>query len=590
MSIDAEPNFSVIDKEVTVVNKLAESAAKIAWHHFEWRYLTLVIFNSSVSLGIDAFMRSYQKSVSVGKGAFLSGEETAGDRIRQFVIFGSDLFNVMHILHWMRERQFDNTGKYIVICETCDEKDAMNIFWNYKIINIVLVKHVSVAYDVTGFTYYLYEDENCEISQPVLLQDSCVKKPCLDMFPIKLGNFHSCPLIVSTFIQKPYMSLDTGVPRGADGDLLVLIGDALNATLKPMTPFRGDGWGIQGSNGIWTGSLGDVYYDLANFSMTSPAVTLKRFTQFHMSTDYNSINMVWVTHPAIPLPAWQKLVRPFQMKARISLAATFMIVVIVALFFNLWRKSSEIIRVRRLGMSLIFNSWTICMGMPTTTIPSKPALLYVFLLWVMYCFMIRTFYQASLIHAMKDHPKYPEFENLDDILNSGYAFGGVSTLKEYFVEEPRVIDNWVPINSTDIWPTLYNLSDGMKYVLAMNMDTAKSFLLHRYGELHIVTEKIVTTPTCLFFKKFSPIAAALNRVLGRLTEGGFTEKLYKNHASQAIVKKVEGTTPMNMDHYMGCYIVLAIGWLASTLAFIVELYYYKCAVKFQNVLPVGSRR
>nr|AXF48848.1 ionotropic receptor IR17 [Lobesia botrana] len=243
------------------------------------------------------------------------------------------------------------------------------------------------------------------------------------MFPLKLQNFHTCQVIVSTFIQVPYMSLKTGIPRGADGDLLVLIGEALNATLKVMTPYKGDGWGMPDKDGNWIGSLGDIYNDLANFSMTSGAITLTRFKTFHMSKDYNSINMVWVTHPAIPLPSWQKLLRPFQMKARISLAVSFLLVVVVALFArfsDIWVKIRQKMAFARRRTCVVFYSWTICMGMPITSLPSKPAILTAFLLWLFYCFMIRTFYQASLIHAMKDNSNYPEFEDLEDILNSGY--------------------------------------------------------------------------------------------------------------------------------------------------------------------------
>ncbi|XP_063619841.1 uncharacterized protein LOC134792495 [Cydia splendana] len=199
-------------------------------------------------------------------------------------------------------------------------------------------------------------------------------------------------------MQVPFMSLESGLsgtPEGADGDLLLLIADALNATLKVMTPYWGSGFGQLNNHGYWSGSLADVYYDLANFSMTSSCITLTRSRDFHMSTNYYSINIVWVTHPAIPLPAWQRLMRPFQIIARISLVVTFLFVILVAVFLKskYWTKiSTRIITAARPHKSFLFKAWATFMGMPMTTLPSKPACMTIFLLWVYYCFMIRTFY------------------------------------------------------------------------------------------------------------------------------------------------------------------------------------------------------
>ncbi|XP_061711134.1 uncharacterized protein LOC133520623 [Cydia pomonella] len=588
MPIDGELNddLMLFNKNITAAQNLAINAAKIALNNFEWRYVTMVFHNSSILLGLTAFMQIYRKSVIVGKGTFLHGKESSADRISQFVIFGSDLVDIMCTLDWMRKREFDNTGKFIVICNNCDERKAMDIFWNHKILNVVFINDSSGTSSIIGFTYSIYDNQKCEISPPEPLLDSCIHNSCMGVYPLKLRNLHKCQIIVSTFEQVPFMSLKTGTPIGADGDLLLLIAEALNATLKVMTPHRGAGWGQLDKDGNWLGSLADVYHDLANFSMTSAAITLTRFKAFHLSTDYHSINMAWVTHPAVPLPGWQKLLRPFKMKARISLAVTFVLIILVAVFVksNLWAKLSKRINTSaRPQTCVLFYSWTICMGMPATTLPSKPTFLTMFLLWMFYCFMIRTFYQTSLIHAMKDNLNYPEFENLQDILNSGYPFGGVPALKDFYIDDPEVYNNWKSINSTEINDMMVSLSRGMKYVLAMNKVTAQSFILKHYGDIHIVPQMIVTSPTVLYFKKFSPMVQSLNLILDRLVEGGFTEKLYKNHASTHARKKTDSTAPMNFEQYMGCYVVLAAGWIVSILVFICEVYCYKFSVSLQNI-------
>ncbi|XP_061711135.1 uncharacterized protein LOC133520624 [Cydia pomonella] len=579
MPINSHLNTDLIllNEENTEAHNLAVTAAKVALNNFEWRYITMVLHNSSILLGLRAFMQVYQKSVIVGN-RFLDFEESTREII-QFVVFGSDLNNIMYVLDWMRNKQFDNTGKFIVICKNCDEREAMDIFWNHKITNVVFINDGSGASNLIGFTYSVYDNEKCEISLPHPLQETCIQNSCTKVFHMKLTNFHRCPIIVSTIVQVPLMSLELGIPRGADGDLLRLIAKSINATLKVMTPHWGSGFGQLNKNGYWSGSLADVYYDLANFSMTSSCITLTRRRDFHMSTNYYSINIVWVTHPSMALPAWQKLLRPFQIIARISLVVTFLFVIMAAVFLKskYWTKiSKRIITSAQPHKCFLFNAWAIFMGMPRTIMPSKPAFSTIFLLWVYYCFMIRTFYQTSLIRAMKNNYNSPEFENLEDILSSGYPFGGVPSLKEFFNDVPEVYYNWKPINSTDIFKTMVSLSKGMKYVLAVKKVTAKNFLTKHYGNLHIVPETIVTSPTVLFFKKFSPMVESVNRVLERLTEGGFTDKFYKDHANIQTMKKIESSAAINVGHYAGCYVVLAAGWIVSVIVFLCEIS-YKCS-------------
>nr|AXF48849.1 ionotropic receptor IR18 [Lobesia botrana] len=53
MSVDVKLNSDLIlPHEINAANKLAASAAKIALNNFEWRYVTMVIHNSTLILGL----------------------------------------------------------------------------------------------------------------------------------------------------------------------------------------------------------------------------------------------------------------------------------------------------------------------------------------------------------------------------------------------------------------------------------------------------------------------------------------------------------------------------------------------------------
>ncbi|KOB72673.1 Ionotropic receptor [Operophtera brumata] len=572
----------LVPEPTNVVKELSLSATQIALLNFEWHYETLVLFNSTLWCGVEMFLKSYKKNTIVGKGTFFP---KFAENTKQYVLFVLNVADMVQVLKWMQKHEFDNTGKCIIVCQSqdideCDEKKAVKVLWEHKITNVVYLK--SVEGEVVGYTYFPLNDTDCKTDVPVKLTnlDSCFnethRKICCDIFSIKLKNFNNCPLIASSFIQQPYMNIKNGVPSGANGDLLGILAEGLNASLRVITPRIGDGWGRLEKDGTWSGSLADVYYDYANLSITSAALTLARFSHFHMSIDYNSASVVWVTNPPKKMPSSLNLTHSFQLRALIALSICFLIVVICSLMLRsrLWYFYSRVIEGTRPRISVVFYSWMICMGLPSTRLPTKPAYMYMVLLWMWLCIFIRTFYQVSLITVLQANYYFREFETIDDVLDAGYPLGGGAALKDYFIDYPIVYNKWIHLNTVDIIPMMRSVSKGYEFVLAMNMETAQAIISEEKINVHILPQKVVTSPTVIFFKKFSPLAASVNRILVNLVESGFSYKLHEFYTAK--VNETENTLePINIDHYTGCYVVLILGWLISFIFFVGEILFNK---------------
>nr|QZH55072.1 ionotropic receptor 7d.2 [Achelura yunnanensis] len=565
-------------------NASAKCAANIALYNFNSRYETLVLFNSTLIFGLDLFLKLYNKSVTVMKDRCLSATWTSPESIKQYVLFGPDVLIIAQMLAWMKTRRFDNTGKYVIVCESnekaCNEDEAVDVLWNHQIVNVVFIRLQNNG-DIVGFTYLVYDDDTCTKKLVNIDNlDGCVfdnEKQCENMFPVKFKNFHKCELIVSTFAQVPFMWINKGIAEGADGDLLTILGDTLNASLVIRTPNEGDGWGTL-EDGRWLGSLGDVYYDLANFSMTSPAFTISRTEYFQSSIDYNICNVIWVTHPAYLRPSWIKLFRPFTPRTFIIFAIIYFFIVIIAICIKSLLSSafSGPTNVLFSTNNIIFYSWSICMGLPITNIPKITALMCIVECWVLYCFLIRTFYQASLISALKFDVYYPHFNTIEEVINAKYPFGGVIALRDYYVDDPIVYDDWSGINSTDLIPTLNNLSRGMEFVLAMNRETARYFMKTERKKVHILRQKVIRSPTGLLFKKFSPLVRSINRILRALVESGITQMLFKYYTQSNTMEEPKSDEPFTTAHYSGCYIILAFGWILSLSVLAIEIIVFKC--------------
>lgn len=570
-----------ISTDQSLHDKLAETATKIARRNFEWRYITFVIFNSTVMYGAEKLLQSYEKSQIIGKGLFYPSfaEET-----RQYVLFGTDIMNIKKMLEWMRQHQFDNTGKHIIVCDSdknqnCDEKEIVTILWNLKITNVVFLKNGNSKDEVVGYTYFPLE-KDCYSMIPTKLEniEACFDNDtyCDHMFPMKLKNLNRCPITVSIYVQIPYMSVVNGKSTGADGDLLRIISEGLNATLQLMTPRRGQGWGKLEEDGSWSGSLADVNDDVANFSMTSAAITLSRFSQFQMSIDYYTTKLVWITHSAFLQPSSLKLLYPIQTSTQIALVLSFLLVILCAILFKFkfWINIMRTLKLGPIRANIVFYSWLIFMGLPMARLPTHQALLSIVTLWIWYCFMIRTIYQVCLVSVLQSNYYYPELNTIEEAHEANYPFGGGGALREFYIDQPLVYDNWIIVNTTDIIPTLFELAKGKKFVLAMNMECAMTLIRLRNLNAHILPQRLITSPTVIFFKKFSPLVPSVDQVLRRLIEFGFADKTYKDHVFTKFAPQPTDTNdPINVEHYKGCYLILIFGWTVSALFFFCELGY-----------------
>ncbi|CAH4035486.1 unnamed protein product [Pieris brassicae] len=565
----------------SVFDTLAISAAEVALNNFRWQYASLILFNPAFFCGVNVFLKFYQKSIIIGQSTF---NPWVVENTKQFVLFISDLTDLLDFLDWLKTQRFNNTGKYLVICNTiagwtCDESIAVNLLWEYRMANVIFIKYDEFQEPI-GFTYI--QDYTCRNGPPIEVNNwaTCIRSKnstkCQDMFPIKFKNLHRCPLTVSTFEQTPFMMLGNGTPTGADGDLLRVIIKALNASLIMVTPKLGSGWGKLEENGTWSGSLSDVYYDWANFSMTSASITLHRYRYFQMSKDYRTVTIVWITHPSNPEPSLFKLLRPYRKEAKIILCLNFIVIMIAVAIFKskYWTSIRNKFKINDIPDGIVFYSWEICVGLPASKLPKKWSLLYLTLLWILHCYLLRTLYQVYLISSLQSDVRIDGFVRIEDAIAAGYPYGGGLALKDYFIDNPLIYNNYKNIESNQVYPTMKELSKGLKFVAAVSLEATKVFLRKPKRKLHILPERIIKSPTVIFFKKYSSLAQSIDSILTNLIEAGVVQKIYKDNSYLRFDVDKDAPKPITLQDYSGCFMILGGGWVASLIVFSIEKYMY----------------
>lgn len=492
------------------------------------------------------------------------------------------------MLQWLMVSNYDNTANYIIVCfstnlHDCDELELFQAIANSYIANVVFLKVSQDKNNVEPYSFHPLLPDKCWNYDPERLDmtDECPNNTCFkSMFPGKFYNLYQCPLIISTFEQPPFMYLnnETGVPSGGDGDVLRMVSDILNASLVVKTPVDGPDWGHYQNNN-WTGSLGAVYNNHAHGSMCSSPLTPGKYGNFQISFTYNSMDMVWTSGlPAIK-PSWEKLLYPFAFYTRVALLFTFIGIIFMNKFAatSLWKNITRSIKVAPTRLNLLFYSWTVFLGMPILKAPARITFQCMFFGWIWFSFVLRGVYQGALVGSLKLQVFEDNLDNFGEVLKQKYPFGGLPSLREYYTEDTEIYDNWKSVGLTEAYDYLDHMAEGnSNFVIALNRETVIDYLIQYGGKKHlqILPEKIVNSPTVIFFKRNSHLTAPVSHFLTVFLEGGFTQRLYQRYLSHSKLlfyqSKTHGPEPLRLEHFTGCLFILMLGYMLSIIFFVIE--------------------
>ncbi|XP_063824551.1 uncharacterized protein LOC135074179 [Ostrinia nubilalis] len=569
--------------------KIGTIAAKVAFYNFEWRFVTLVMFNTMLNIGVDRpdpFLRGYNQTVYLKLGKFIPKHRI---HVPQFVIFGQETTEISETLQWLIQNRYDNTAMFLIICSSasykCDEHDIFNTFSRLYMPNVIYLKPTEYGSEPLVFTYFPVLPGNCRNNKPILIElSNCNNDVCFkNLYPEKYSNMHKCAFIVSTLEQPPFTHLTNGtngtlVLSGADGDIIKLLSEILNATLVIRTAESNE-WGYYKDHN-WTGSLGDVFNKRAHVSLCAAPLTPQINGNFQISFTYASIDIVWATRLPALSPSYEKLFYPLKVESRIALFCIFVVIILMNFFMNtkLWEDIRHILSIGSTHFSLFFYSWAVFLGMPLVRLPSKVTLRVIILSWIWFCYIIRTAYQAALVSSMKVLLYEDYLQNFDEVLKKNYPFGGLQSLCDYYSEDETVFEKWDIVQFGESQLILDELLNGASdFVIAVN----KEFMVHsmmRYNgtkRLQILPEKIVNSPAVLYFKKFAPLRASVSHILSKIVEGGIIDMIYSHYLDRGDYlfhhEELQGDEPLNLSHVSSSMIILVIGWKLSILYFVVEI-------------------
>lgn len=244
-----------------------------------------------------------------------------------------------------------------------------------------------------------------------------------DVFPEKLKNLHGCPIKVATFDYPPAIIVETvnGVDKitGNDIELLEGLSDALNFKLDFDILREPAAWGFLSENGSSGGVMKRIMDEKADIAIGTYYLTLTR-AKFMSYSEYSRSQIVLVVPPGIPLNAYEKLISPFNKNTWITLLVTFFFAILLILAVKLQSKALQNFVFGKNNTTPYFNMFDILMNGSQHVKPRQNFSRSLLMIFVLFCIIIRTSYQAALFQFLQTNQRHAEIETIDELIAQKY--------------------------------------------------------------------------------------------------------------------------------------------------------------------------
>lgn len=295
-------------------------------------------------------------------------------------------------------------------------------FWELYLSNVNIILYE--ASTITLSTFLPFYNRNCG-SLKVRIVNSFINETWKNrvIFPKKLRNLYGCPIKLSTFEYPPAIIIHkingTEQISGHDVDLVRGIARVMNFNLSIEILKEPSAWGFLMENGTSGGVLRKIIDQEADIAVGTYYLTQTR-AKFMSFSQYSRSNVVLVIPPGVPLSAFEKLYKPFSdetwMTLIIMLAAALLIIFVI----RLQKKSVQHFVFGRHTGNPFINLLSIILNGSQHRLPMRNFSRTLLLLFVIFCIIIRTLYQAAMFHFLQTDQRHAEIQTIDELIAKNF--------------------------------------------------------------------------------------------------------------------------------------------------------------------------
>ncbi|XP_069994245.1 probable glutamate receptor [Penaeus vannamei] len=417
-----------------------------------------------------------------------------------------------------------------------------------------------------------------------------------DLFVDRFESFRGYEFQLGTWFDDfPYLHQSKIKPEGYGDGVEVEMLDAMARVLDFKYNFTTEPpdlkWGAF-ENGSWTGMLGMVHREEKNFTVNYFVITGERVDAFDASVSYwmEGFGMSMLSPP--PLPKWRGTYYSFTPFVWLSLAVTFVLVLIIISIQDMLQPEPF--------LGGVGSTWPYLLrAMFNNSIPRLPKAHWQRLFvgsWWLYCFIVTTAYTANLI-AFLTIPVFPgRIQTVQQLAESDYRV----SMFDYGEFVPGALkssrDPYYRAlgEKLDLYPTydgsVHPMLEGTHaYIESYSYNRILIFVDYEADNSYMLREQLYPGHLCWYFQKNTAWKYKFDHGIRRLVESGLIAHWIKVKTEdflgrdferrQQLQDKERLNQALSLEHLQGVFFILAMSWAAGVLVFAGEVLRHRCLLQ-----------
>ncbi|KAK8377099.1 hypothetical protein O3P69_013629 [Scylla paramamosain] len=375
----------------------------------------------------------------------------------------------------------------------------------------------------------------------------------------------------------------------------------LNFTFEVREP-EDNQWGLPAGGGNWTGIVGELQYEKADFCMDL-TLTPQRAEVVQYSRVFIDESVVMLSSKPRPLPEYLSLVRPLE--GHVWLGVVVSVMVWSAGLWVLQKLRHWRLEGRHVSFSSsVFYGWGLLLEDIPYDPPANPTGQVMVMLWLIVCFVLSSAYRSSLISHLVVQGKSAVINTFEDLVERGERDGWTwgtprmtGALKTVLSTSPDETMQMVYSKMTAV-----PFDDGIQKVLEGGFSFIYSYYYSRtrvatdftdekgYTPIHISTTKYpLFAGNARVFRPGAPFYRRISMATQHLIESGlitfwmddvitlYVREERRSNVEGNVAKQHtlftsgdDGEVVLGLDHLQVTYYMLFIGHVTAFLSFVAE--------------------
>jgi hypothetical protein len=374
-------------------------------------------------------------------------------------------------------------------------------------------------------------------------------------------------------------------------EYLLLLAEATNLTVVFLPPTEGD-LAEQIMNSLVSLTTGTSDVAVGHFPLNSIMIP---FADPTVTIIFDTLT--WFVPCPRPVSRIGKIMRAFTVPVWFSIAVVFILTVLI-----FWRSANVPYSHMVVTESQTYREMHRCLYIVLAlslgvSVPKKPRTLKLrvfFCLFLCYCFVVATLFQATSISFLVNPGYHTAISNFDELVETGLPYGKIGSMDHFL--------KLIKYDEPDMFRTYFDCPDHHKCLQRLFLVGDMTMFTPMLDAMYVLSHmgmsqnrKLLCTlkdnafplDIAIYVAKGHPLLHLFNLVIRRCIEAGlvikyWSDMMFRIHLQHAADSKEPSCVVCNdmyfvfaLSHVKVAFVVLFLGFILSVIAFVFELV-YKC--------------